>query len=140
MDTTAPEPAEADKANVKASAGFLEGLSNTFFAARDSLSHLLELVSLEAQRAGLALVWMTIMGIVAAVCIVAAWLGLLVVLAMWAVSLGLSPILAVIVVTAINLVASAVLIYLCVNISQDLRFAATRRQLAGMKPASETTS
>lgn len=136
----ADEPAEADKTKVKPSAGFLDSLSNTFTSARISLSNLLELVSLEAQRAGLALVWMTILGIVAAVCIVAAWLGLLVVLAMWAVSLGLSPILAVIVISVINLGASAVLIYLCMNISRDLLFSATRRQLAGITPATTTSS
>ena len=66
--------------------------------------------------------------------IVLAWLGLMAALAMWAVSFGLPPIAAVIAVIVINLVAGAVLIYVCIGMSRDLLFYATRRQVAGKCP------
>jgi len=95
---------------------------------------LLDLMALEARRAGLALMWMVAWGLVAAICIVAAWLGLVAALAMWAVSLGLPPIAAVLAVAVINVTAGAVLIYVCLGISRDLLFSATRRQVAGTSP------
>jgi len=55
----------------------------------------------------------------------------MVALAMWAISLGLPSIAAVIAVTVINLIAGGVLIYLCIGMSRDLLFSATRRQVAG---------
>ena len=78
--------------------------------------------------------WMAAGGVVAAICIAAAWLGLMAALAMWAVSLGFPPIAAVIAVAVINLAAGAVLIYRCIGMSRDLVFSATRRQLAGKSP------
>ena len=62
------------------------------------------------------------------------WLGLVAALAMWAVSLGLPPIAAVLAVAVINVTAGAVLIYVCLGISRDLLFSATRRQVAGKFP------
>jgi hypothetical protein len=115
-------------------AGVLEELSSALASARSALSNFLDLVSLEARRAGLALMWMVAWGFVAAICIVGAWLGLMAALAMWAVSLGFPPIAAVIAVAVINLIAGAVLIYVCIGISRDLLFSATRRLVAGKSP------
>ena len=64
--------------------------------------------------------WIVVFGGIAAICIVAAWLGLMVALAMWAISLGLPSIAAVIAVTVINLIAGGVLIYLCIGMSRNL--------------------
>lgn len=116
------------------SAGVLDELSSALASARAALSNFLDLMSLEARRAGLALMWMVAWGLVAAVCIVAAWLGLMAALAMWAVSLGFPALAAVIAVAVINLVAGAVLIYVCIGMSRDLLFSATRRQMAGKSP------
>lgn len=114
--------------------GVLDELSGALGSARSAFSSFLELISLEARRAGLALMWMVAWGLVAAICIVAAWLGLMAALAMWAVSLGLPPIAAVIAFALINLAAGAGLIYVCVGISRALLFSATRRQVAGKPP------
>lgn len=118
--------------------GVIDELSSAFSSARAALAGFLELMSLEARRAVLALVWMATCGFIAAVCMVAAWLGLMAVVAMWAVSLGLPAIVAVIAVAAINLVAGAVLIRVCIGLSEDLRFPATRRQVAGLSPVAPT--
>lgn len=134
---SAEAPAQSDAVSTAARlpvAGVLEELSSTFASARAALSNLLELMSLEARRAGLALMWMVACGLVAAVCIIAAWLGLMAALAIWAVSLGFPPVAAVIAVAVINLLGGAALIYVCIGMSRALLFSATRRQVAGTSP------
>jgi hypothetical protein len=113
----------------RASGVFAE-VAGVLDSARESLSNFLELMSLEAHRAGLALIWMVAWAVVAAVCIITTWLGLMAALAMWAVSLGLLPIAAIIVVAILNLVVGVVLIRVCVGLSRGLLFPATHRQLA----------
>lgn len=110
--------------------GVIDALSALFTSARTALSDILELLSLEARRAGLALMWMVVCGVIAAICIVATWLGLMAALALWLVSLGLPVLAAVLAVAVLNGLSGAVLIYRCVGMSRDLLFSATRRQLA----------
>jgi hypothetical protein len=112
----------------------LDGLSGALASARATVSNLLDLMSFEAQRAGLALMWMVVSGFVAAICIVATWLGLMAALAMGAISFGSPPIATVIVIALINLIAAALLIRVCIGMSSDLLFSATRRQVAGKSP------
>jgi len=144
MGETSPvvdAPTDSDKVGAPLpSAGLFEELSNTFNAARTSVSALLDLASLEARRAGLALMWMIAGGIIAAICFVTAWLGLMVALAMWSVSLGLPPILAVFIFTVLNLLAAAGLVYGTIGLSRDLLFSATRRQVAGKLPVKPPAS
>jgi hypothetical protein len=115
-------------------AGVLEELFGALASARAALSNFLDLLSLEARRAGLALTWMIVCGVVAAICIVTAWLGLMLAVAMAAMSLGVPAPAAVIAVAVINGAAGAVLIYVCIGMSQALLFSATRRQVAGQCP------
>jgi hypothetical protein len=112
-------------------AGVFDALSSALAGARTALSNFLELVALEARRAGLALMWMVAVGVIAAVCMVVAWLGLMAALVMCAVAWGFPAIAAVILLAVIHLLAGAVLIYLCIGLSRDLLFSATRRQVAG---------
>lgn len=115
--------------------GVLDELLAAVASARALFSNFLDLLAIEARRAGLALVWMVVWGLVAAICVVGAWVGAMAALAMWAVSLGCPPIAAVVAVSAINLLAGAALFYLCFRTSRALLFSATRRQLAGECPA-----
>jgi uncharacterized membrane protein YqjE len=124
----------ADEARRPAS-GVLAELTNTLASARAAAERFLDLASLEARRAGLALVWMIALGLAAAVCAVTAWLGLMAALAVWAVSLGYPPLVAVFVLAALNLAGGVALVYRCVGMSRDLLFPATRRQIAGNRPA-----
>ena len=121
-------------------AGVMDELSNVLATARAAFSNFLDLISLEARRAGLALMWMMAWGLVAAICIVVAWLGLMAALAMCAVALGFSPIAAVIVTALINLLAGVMLINVCMRISRDLLFSATRRQVCGECSAKPSSS
>jgi len=120
--------------------GVFREVAGVLDSARESLSNFLDLVTLEARRAGLALFWMVAWAVVAAVCIITTWLGLMAALAMWVVSLGLLPLVAVILVAVLNLIAGAVLIRVCVGLSRDLLFPATRRQLARSPSAKAPTS
>lgn len=119
--------------------GVLEEVSHVLSAVRETLSGFLELVSLEAQRAGMALVWMVALGVVAGVCVVATWLGLMTALAMLATAAGLSPILAVLSVALLNLAFAGALVYAGVRKSDSLSFPATRRQIAGHRAVKAST-
>jgi hypothetical protein len=121
------------------SGGVLGELSSALASGRMALSSMLELISLEARRASIALLWMVALGVIAAICIVAAWLGLMAALAMGVVSLGLAPVASVILVALINLVAGAILIKVSIGMSRDLLFSATRRQVAGKAPVPPST-
>jgi hypothetical protein len=112
----------------------LDELSDTFASARRVVSDFLELLSLEARRAGLTLVWMVACGAAAAILVVTAWLGLMAALALWAVSLGIPWVTAVTVISLANLVAAAIMTSVCIGMSRDLLFPATKRQLEP-KPA-----
>lgn len=122
IDTNVPAP------------GVLDEFSGALASARAGLANFLDLLSFEARRAGLALMWMVAWGFVASICIVAAWLGLMAALVLWAVSLGFAPIAAVLAVGVLNCVAGGGLFYMCIGMSHDLLFSATRRQVAGKSP------
>ena len=117
--------------------GVLEELSDTFASARRVISDFLELLSLETRRAGLALVGMVACGAVAAILVVTAWLGFMAALALWAVSLGISWVTAVTVISLVNLLAAAIVTYVCIRMSRDLLFPATRGQLEAKPTQSE---
>ena len=133
-DHASAQSAEGRAETPLPTADVLDELSSALASARAVVSNFLELMSLEARRAGLVLMWMVAWGLVGAICLVAAWLGLMAALAMWAVSLGAPPIAAVVAVAVINCVAGAVLIYVCIGMSRDLLFSAIRRQVAGRPP------
>ena len=136
-------PAQSDEVSEKSpppTAGALGEFSSALMSARSAFLSFLELMSLETRRASLALMWMITWGMVAAICIVSAWLGLMVVLALWASSLGFPLIGAVIAIAVINVVAGAALIRVCFGMSRYLLFSATRRQLAGELPVDPAAS
>jgi hypothetical protein len=115
----------------------LDELSDTFASARRVISDFLELLSLETRRAGLTLAGMAACGAAAAILVVTAWLGFMAALALWAVSLGIPWVTAVTVISLANLLAAAIMTSVCVRMSRDLLFAATRRQLEAKSTQSE---
>ena len=119
--------------------GVLEEVSHILSSVRETLSSFLELVSLEAQRAGASLVWMIAFAVVAGVCVVATWLGLMAALAMWVTTAGLSPVLAVLLVALLNLALAGALVYAGMRKSDGLTFPATRRQIAGERAVKAST-
>ncbi len=128
-------PAAERPASAAASPGVLEELSGALAGARAVIANLCELAALEAHRASIALMGMLMAALVAGVCLVAAWLGIMLALGMWAVSLGVHPVAAVVAIAFTNGLAAAVLAKFCMGQSRALLFPATRRQVAGKPPA-----
>ncbi len=104
-------------------------VANTFTSMRRVVSNFFELFSLEVRRASLTFTWMVVWGAIAAMFIVTTWLGLMGALALWIVLLGATWISAIVVISLANLLAAAVSLFVCVMISRDLLFPATRKQL-----------
>ncbi len=104
-------------------------ISGAFASARGLLSNVLDLFTLEARRAGLTLALMLACGLLGAVLVFAAWLGLVAALVLWAVALGAGWEIALAVAVAANLGLAGALFWLCVVASRGLLFSATRRQL-----------
>ncbi len=120
------EPAPPTHASAS---GVLGEVSGMFASARSVVSGMVDLVTLEARRAGLALAWMAGLGIAAGILAITAWLGLMAALALWAIAAGLSPVLSILMVVVLNLVGAAAAVYACVKMSKALLFSASRRQL-----------
>jgi len=116
--------------------GFFGAIAGAFASARQVLGNLVELITLEARRAGLTLMWMVALGTIAAVLLVSAWLGFMAALAMWAVSLGMTWAGAIALVASVNLVTAGVVVFVCVILSRNLLFPATRRQLKARSSSS----
>lgn len=110
--------------------GIIDGVANALHSVRQVFADVLRLFSLEARRAGLMLVWMVALGVLAVVLVFTAWLGLMSALALWAVSLGMTWISAMFVIALVNLVTAALVVLYCVTLSRELLFPATQRQLA----------
>ena len=129
MDSSSEEYAEAAP---PATDGIFGGIANAFNSARRVVADLFRLFSLEVRRAGLTLVWMLALGVLAALLTATAWVSLMAALALWAVSLGLTWIGAMIAIALVNLATAAVVVFSCVGLSRNLLFPAPRRQLAAV--------
>jgi len=115
--------------------GVFAEISRAAAAARETFASLLDLVTLEARRAGVAVAWMLAGSVAAALLGVTAWLALVAALAMWIVALGFPAIGAVLAIAVVSVAAAAGLMYRCIAATRALRFPATRRQLTGKPPA-----
>jgi len=124
-------PLEAPQADL--GAGFEPGLIDNAAALWTDLKGLahdhLELAALETKRAGESLVSIVVFGIVIAILVVSAWMGLVAALVLWLISIDLHPALAVLIGVAINLVGAAALVLLIKSRAEALKFPATVRAL-----------
>ncbi|HWP17987.1 MAG TPA: phage holin family protein [Burkholderiaceae bacterium] len=105
-------------------------MSATWEEVRGALQERLRLLSLEAQRSGLALVQLVLYGVMAAVLVVTAWLTLMGGVTVWLVlHAGLHWVAAVIGIVVLNLIAAALLAAAMRKLVPQLGFPATVRQL-----------
>jgi uncharacterized membrane protein YqjE len=130
VPTDAPSPGALGSETQPKSPSISGELVNTIAAIRRVISNFLELATLEARRAGITFMWMVACGAIAAILAVTAWLSLVGAVAMWAVSYGISWTAVFIAIALLNLLAAALTLSICVNMSRDLLFSATRRQVA----------
>ena len=128
--TGAPSPEALGSETKQKSSSIFGELTNTLGAIRRVISDFLDLATLEARRAGITLMWMVACGSIAAILAVTAWLSVVGAVAMWAVSYGFSWTAVLIAIALVNLVAAALVLWLCMRMSHDLLFSATRRQIA----------
>src|SRR5688572_11265713 len=131
---SAAEPGTAAAGPAAPPVSFLDELATAVASARAVVSNFLDLAALEGRRAALSLIWMVALGLGAMVLSVTAWAGFMSALVLGAVALGVPWLVAVLVVSIVNLLAAGGAIYVCIGMSRDLLFSATRRQVAG-KPA-----
>lgn len=122
-------PKEFTETAPPASEEIVGGIANAFGSVQQVFADLFRLFSFEVHRVGLTLMWMVTLGAMAAMLMVAAWLGLMSALALWAISLGLTWINAIVLMALVNLVTAAMVMLFCLYLSQNLLFPATRRQL-----------
>jgi uncharacterized membrane protein YqjE len=112
-------------------AGIIAEVRGALAAGQEALAATLELAALEAQRAGVAVIWMIICSFVAIIFVVAVWIALMVALGLWVVASGFSPTATIASIALINLGLAGVLLYAAIRMGHLLLFPATRRQLAG---------
>jgi hypothetical protein len=93
----------------------------------------LELAALEAKRAGQNLVAIVVYGVVIAILVVTAWMGLVTAGVLWIIQLGLNASLAVLIGVAVNLAGAFGLVLLIKQASHALRFPATVNALQPRK-------
>ena len=102
-----------------------------FASARRVAWSYVDLITLEARRAGMTLMWLATWGVVAALLLASGWLALLGAAAMWAVAQGFTWTQSLVTVALANVaIAAAVIFIIGTRLSRHLLFPATRRQLA----------
>ncbi len=121
-------PAEASSSPSK----ILGELTKVVSAVHLTAASALELLALETRRASLTLVWMIALALAAGLLVVSAWFGLMAVLAISAVALGLPWFAAILLLVVINLGVASGVIFMCIKMSKDLTFVASRRQFANI--------
>ena len=95
----------------------------------------LQLAALETRQAGRSLVGMLVAGVVAALLIVSAWLGLVSAVVVWLVEIGLMASLAILLGVVFNLLLTTLLYYFIRHQSRHLGWPATLRSLHRIAPA-----
>ena len=90
------------------------------------------LVALEARRAGQNLVFMIIAGVMVAVLLIGAWVGLLAAAVMWMVEHGITASSAILLAVVFNLLLTLILVVAIHRKSRYLQFPATVHSLQSM--------
>jgi hypothetical protein len=109
--------------------GLLDDAASLLNELRGLAHDHLHLAALETKRAGDGLVTMIAAGIIVAVLLVSAWMGLLAAAVLWLIGWGLKPIFAVLLAVALNLVVALILYVVIRRQSDYLRFPETMRSL-----------
>jgi hypothetical protein len=104
-------------------------------AGRGRISKILDLLEIEALKAGRAASWMLAWGVFAAVLALILWLGLMAAIVGGAVALGVSWTTAAVAVVATHILAAIVIILLGVRIGRNLLLSAEKRSQAAESEA-----
>ena len=110
-------------------AGLLEQVKLLWHELRAMVHEQLTLVALETRLAGTSLVNMIAAGVMVAILLISAWLGLMGAAVLWLIGIGLMASVAMLFAVAANLVFAAILYQLIRRQSRRLQFPATLRSL-----------
>jgi hypothetical protein len=136
-DTGLPNSGEATTEAAAENAGLIANVAALWDDLKAVLHDHLELAALEAKRAGQSLVAIVVYGVVVAIMVVTAWMGLITAGVLWLIHLDLNASVAVLIGVVVNLAGAFGLVMLIKQTSHALRFPATVRALKPGKPAAE---
>lgn len=125
------EPASAG-GDPPAAPGLLESASALWNELRGVLHDQLQLAVLETKLAGTSLVVMIAAGVMVALLLLTAWLGLVGAGVLWLIGMGVAASMAMLMAVAASVVFSLALCYLIRRQSRHLQFSATLRSLRPM--------
>jgi hypothetical protein len=109
--------------------GMLEDAKSLWHELRGLAHDQLTLAALETRLAGKSLVTMIAVGVMVAVLLVSAWLGLAAAAVLWLISIGVIASIAILLAVAANLVLALILYDVIRRQSRHLQFPATLRSL-----------
>lgn len=134
----APQPTgSADE--MSAASGVMGTASALWHELSGALHDQLQLALLEAKLAGTSLATMVAAGVMAALLLVTAWLGLVGAGVLWLIGMGVAASIAMLIAAAANVVFALALYYLIRRQSRHLQFPATLRSLRSVS-APESSS
>lgn len=122
------EPAAVD-GDPPGDSGLLVGVNSLWQELRGLAHDQLTLVALETKLAGKSLVTMIAAGVMVALLLVSAWLGVVGAVVLWLISIGVVASIAMLLAVAANLVFAVILYDVVRRLSRRLQFPATLRSL-----------
>lgn len=129
--TASAAPLEPPQTDLGASGehGFIDNAAALWNDLRGLAHDHLELAALETKRAGESLVTIVVFGIVTAILVVTAWMGLIAALVLWLMAIDVAPALAMLIGVGVNLAGAGGLVFLIKSRAEALKFPATVRAL-----------
>lgn len=124
----------ATRGDPRKGSGVLEDAQSLWQELRELSHDRFRLAALETQRAGDSLVGMIMAGMMVAVLLIGAWLGLLAAAVLWLVEHGVVASSAILLAVAFNLLLSLILCGVMRRKSRYLQFPATLRNLRARPP------
>lgn len=116
--------------------GVLEDVRSLSHELGELIHARFQLAALETQQAGKSLVWMIVAGVMMAVLLSAAWLGLVAAAVLFLIENGLAPSRSLLLAVGFNLLFALILRGVIRRTSRYLRFPATLRSLQPLPAAS----
>jgi hypothetical protein len=120
-------------------AGLLEEAKSLWHELRGLAHDQLTLAALETKLAGKSLVTMIAAGVMVALLVVSAWLGLMGAAVLWLISIGVVASIAMLLAVGANLVSALILYYVIRRESRHLQFPATLRSLRPLPSKIQTS-
>lgn len=109
--------------------GILKDAQSLWHELRELSHDHFQLAALETQRAGKSLVEMIVMGMMIAILLIGAWLGLITAAVLWSIEHGIVPSSAILFAVASNVLVALILYGVMRHKSRYLKFPATQRSL-----------